>query len=70
MDKNTHYVITVETDGKYYASAITINNCNNLVGILQKNVKSMNACDSLKAAKEVAEEWNKGYKRDGIFLYA
>ena len=73
MNKNTHYIISVEKGEKAYAYAVTIpNNCN-LCGFMENtngfNVVSMNACSTFKKAQEVADFWNKRYKEQNRFYY-
>lgn len=65
MNKNTFFVVQlkdIET-GRTYAYAESVANCNNLYGYFKPRkgmeIMSINACDTLKTAKEIAHDRNK-----------
>ena len=65
MHKYTWYVFTIkDEDGKFYSFAERIRNNYNLVDYA-KQAYTMNACDSMKKAKEIAAAWNEAYIKNG-----
>ena len=70
LKNNTHYVFVVEKGGKFFAYAKTIPNSNNLLSYLGlTDLKTVNAADSKKEAKALAEFWNDCYKKNGTYMY-
>lgn len=71
MNKNVFMVVSVSENGKMYAWAFKVAACQNLVDVLSsiKNLLTANVCDTLKAAKEIASDWNEAYKRNGTYLF-
>lgn len=76
MKKNSFYVIEEEntTTGKTYAHAETINNANNLLYVFKPfqgfKIISINAADTLKEAREIANFWNEGAKGRGKYAFS
>mgnify|MGYP005768670771 FL=1 len=69
LKSNTHYVFVVEKDDKFFAYAKTIPNSNNLLSYLGlTGLKTVNAADSKKEAKALAEFWNDCYKKNGTYM--
>lgn len=72
MNKKSYYVFVIKTDeGKRYAYAETIQNCNNIFWMFQntKSLESVNACDTRRDADEIARYWNETYKNNGTFAF-
>lgn len=75
MSKYSYYVIEQQntTTGKYYSYATKIQNCTNLICAFKPSIGftivSVNACDTFKEAKEIAEYWNQGAKENGKYCF-
>lgn len=75
MEGNTFFIFEImeKETGKCFAYVETIPNCYNLVGYTKETstqkVLSMNACKTLKEANKIANQWNEGYKKKGIYMY-
>lgn len=72
MNKKTFFVISVKTeDGRRYAYADAIQNCNDLFWIFKniKGLETVNACDTRRDADEIARYWNECYKNNGTYAF-
>lgn len=76
MDKYTYFVIDIVeiSTGLCYATTRRIHNATNLIGLMNGGsgyfVKSVNACDTKKAAEKIAAVWNEGYTKQGCYKWA
>ena len=73
MEEYTYFVIEeldVKT-GKYISHAERVANCNNLLSYFKPyygfKIISINACDTLKKSKEIADYWNEGALKNGKY---
>lgn len=74
MDKYTYFVITEENEnGKQFSHAERVFNDYNLLNYFQAcygfKIISINACDTFKKAKEIADDWNLTYKLYGRYAF-
>ena len=72
LDKYTWYVIdNKDENGKMYAHAWRIHNCNNLLSAFKQfpQAVAINACETKKTAKAIADDWNKCHKRNGNYMF-
>lgn len=68
--ENTYIVITRKTDDKYISYVVFARNNDNLLSVLSiKDIISANICSSKKAAHELVDLWNEGYKNNGSYMY-
>lgn len=71
MKKNTHFIISVDKNGKKLAYALTVNNSNNPLSVLHiDGIQSVNVADSKKEAEKIARFWNERYKENGIYMFS
>lgn len=60
-------------DGKklLFASVVSAGETDNLLSVFQrnKNIVSVNACQTKKAAEELAAFWNECYKQNGTYAF-
>lgn len=75
MNKQTFFVVQqreIET-GKLFAYAEKVSNNYNLYGYFKPfngcEILSVNACDTYKHAKEIAEDWNNVAYDNGKYLF-
>ena len=71
MSKNTWYVAQRTIKGRNAAHAFKLRNNQNIVGFDNDypGIVTLNACDSMKEAKEIAKAWNDSFKKNGTFLF-
>lgn len=72
MKKKTFFVFQCKTeDGKMYAYADAVQNCNDLVSIFShiRGLVTANACDTRKEADAIARDWNDAFRRKGTFAF-
>lgn len=75
MSKNTYYVIEEQEKetGKTIAFVRKIPNCYNLKDIFQPSrgcvILSINACDTKKAAENIATFWNICARENGNYMF-
>jgi hypothetical protein len=72
--KYTYFVITEENEnGKTFSHAEKVPNCYNLLNYFHAcygfKIVSIDACETFKRAKEVADVWNTGYREYGIYAF-
>lgn len=72
MNGYSYYVIGIEENGKHYATAERVANQNNLLAVFSKyrNASTVNACETMKEAKEIANFWNACYEKNGTYAFA
>ena len=64
----TYYIAAAyDCGGKYIASVFACSENDNLVSLIGKTIISANICPTKAKAYEVANLWNEGFKRDGIY---
>lgn len=75
--KRIYFVGTFEKDGLYVASVLDAGYTDNLLYQFKKyeqdagiglHLADIFACESKKRAKEIAEDWNRGYEVNGVYL--
>lgn len=71
MDKYVWYVLTRCVDGKYYSHAFRIRSNIDLASFVRgfPDLQTMNPCDTMKRAKEIAKAWNEQYKANGTYMF-
>ena len=59
-------------EGKLYAMYAKVHQSYNLLAFVNciPNVIHVNVCDSYKQAREIAENWNESYKKNGTYLFS
>lgn len=72
MKKTTTWLVASTTEnGKHSAFALPVGGCDNLCSVLSgiAGLTAANICASQKDAREIADEWNECFKRNGTYLY-
>ena len=66
-----YYVVSEHENGKNYAFALTVNDCNNLLSIFgnYKHAEIVHPCASRIKAEELALNWNNAYKENGTYMF-
>ena len=69
--KNFYIAFSAQLDGKYWAGTMTVSSDDNIMNISQKiaGMQAANLCATKKAAKELADNWNECFKRNGTSIY-
>lgn len=68
--KKIYIAVQIEENGKYYAYAVPVAMCENLVEKLNiKGLITANICDSRKDAAEIVTHWNACHKANGKYLF-
>ena len=72
MKDKVYMVVTITEDGKYISYVLDAPGSYNLVSVLSgiRGLTSANVCKSRKAAAEIAECWNDGYKANGTYMFS
>ena len=72
MTGNVWYALQRSENGKYYAHAWKLGRHINLASFVKDfpNLVSMNACNTMKEAKEIANAWNEQFKANGTYMFA
>lgn len=75
MDKYTYFVVAekCKKTGAYIAHALKVANAYNLFKYFTPfdgcEIISINACDTFKKAKEIADVWNNDWHKQGRYLF-
>ena len=71
MNNYVWYVLTRSVGGKYYSHAFRIRSNVNLAAFVRDfpDLATMNPCDTMKKAKEIAKAWNEQYKANGTYMF-
>ena len=73
MNNNFYYACQHKANGKYYATVLTVHGSTNLCNLIdnykQNGIITMNACKTLKSARDCVEKWNNDFKKNNIYLY-
>ena len=67
-----YYVVdTMDENGLYFAYPVRVHESNNLLSVIAgyKNIVTLHQCKTMKAAKQTADTWNEGHKKNGRYLY-
>ena len=72
MDGYVWYVIQSSKNGKNYAHAFRLRMNQNIASFVQDypNIVTMNACESMKYAKGLAQAWNDSFKENETYMYS
>ena len=72
MDNYVWYVLIRTVNGKQYANAVRLRQNQNIVSFVQDypNITHLNACSTMKYAKEIAELWNESFKANGTYMFS
>ena len=59
------------TNKKYFADVMCVSDLDNLAARLEciGGLLSANICSTKKQAREIADAWNEGYKKNGTYLF-
>ena len=71
MDKYVWYAIIETKDGKHYAHAFRLCMNQNLASFIKghPDITAMNACPSMKYAKEIVQVWNESFAMQGTHMF-
>jgi len=71
MDKYVWYVLSRCIDGKRYAHAFRLRMNQNIASFVKDypDIEWMNACETMKLAKEIAQAWNDSFKANGTYMF-
>lgn len=73
MLNNYHYFIVNREpeNGKYFAEVLRVRDNVDLLGIFAgyKDLKTVNACTTKKAAEELRDFWNECFKNNGTYAF-
>lgn len=72
MKDKVYMVVTVTESEKNFSYVLCVSGSSNLVSVLSgiRGLTSANVCKSRKAAAEIAECWNDGYKANGTYMFS
>ena len=72
MDGYVWYVISRKNKDGMYAYAQPIGRYINIASFVKDfpDIETMNACNTKKRAKEIAQAWNEQYKANGTYMFA
>ena len=61
-----------EGDKKYFADVMRVSELDNLTAKLEGigGLMHANICSTKKRAREIADAWNEGYKKNGTYLFS
>lgn len=71
MDNYVWYVLIRTENGKHYAHAFRLRQNQNIASFVHDypNITHMNACPTMKYAKEIAQAWNESFKKNGTYMF-
>lgn len=69
--KTTYLAVQEEENGKYYAFVLKVRAGNNLIRIFNGcgEKDTVTICESKKEAETLCNQWNAGFRLNGIYMF-